>query len=45
MTFTQTKEMKNCFVACSKDKVNKGLCDCINRVQTEEELTRNINNI
>lgn len=33
MTFIPHQTEKYCFVACSKEKVNSGLCDCINRIK------------
>jgi|LakMenEpi03Aug12_release.lakeMendotaPanAssembly.Ray.scaffolds.fasta_scaffold282318_5 hypothetical protein len=50
----QPKEIKNCFTACTQEIIEKGRCDCLNRIlektlkqslKTEEELTRNINSI
>ncbi len=35
MTFIPRQQEKHCFVACSEDKVNAGLCDCINRIRNE----------
>jgi hypothetical protein len=35
MTLIPRKQEKHCFVACSEDKVNAGLCDCINRMRNE----------
>lgn len=35
MTFIPRQQEKHCFVACSEDKVNSGLCDCINRMGNE----------
>ena len=35
MTFIPRHQEKHCFVACSEDKVNSGLCDCINRMRNE----------
>jgi hypothetical protein len=35
MTFVAQLEEKHCFVACGKDKVNTGLCDCINRMKLQ----------
>ena len=35
MTFIPQQQEKNCFVACSEDKVNAGLCDCINRMRNQ----------
>jgi hypothetical protein len=30
MTFIPKQTQKNCFAACSEDKVKNGLCDCVN---------------
>ena len=30
MTFIPKQTEKNCFIACSEEKVKNGLCDCIN---------------
>jgi hypothetical protein len=35
MTFIPQQQHKQCFIACSKDKVDAGLCDCINRMRNE----------
>jgi len=35
MTFIPQQQEKQCFIACSEDKVNAGLCDCINRMRKE----------
>lgn len=35
MTFVPRQEKKNCFIACNEDKVNSGLCDCINIMRNE----------
>jgi len=35
MTFIPKQQNKHCFIACSKDKVNAGLCDCVNRMRNE----------
>lgn len=35
MTFIPRQQEKHCFIACSEDKVNAGLCDCINRMRNE----------
>jgi hypothetical protein len=35
MTFIPRQQEKQCFIACSEDKVNAGLCDCINRIRNE----------
>jgi hypothetical protein len=35
MTFIPHQQEKHCFIACSEDKVNAGLCDCINRMRNE----------
>lgn len=35
MTFIPQQQEKHCFMACSEDKVNAGLCDCINRMRNE----------
>jgi hypothetical protein len=33
MTFIPQQQDKACFVACSEDKVNSGICDCVNRME------------
>jgi hypothetical protein len=38
MTFVAQLEEKHCLVSCSEDKVNAGLCDCINRMRNEALL-------
>jgi RecJ-like exonuclease len=35
MTFIPRQQEKHCFIACSEDKVNAGLCDCINRMRNQ----------
>jgi len=35
MTFIPQQQEKHCFIACSEDKVNAGLCDCINRMRNQ----------
>lgn len=35
MTFIPQQQEKHCLVACSEDKVNAGLCDCLNRMKNE----------
>lgn len=35
MTLIARQEEKNCFIACNKDKVKQGLCDCVNRIQNQ----------
>ncbi len=35
MTFIPRQQEKDCLIACSEDKVNAGLCDCINRMRNE----------
>jgi hypothetical protein len=35
MTFIPKQQKKHCFIACSEDKVNAGLCDCINRMKNQ----------
>lgn len=35
MTFIPKQQEKNCFIACSEDKLNAGLCDCINRMKNQ----------
>lgn len=35
MTFIPHQQEKYCFIACSEDKVNAGLCDCVNRMRNE----------
>lgn len=32
------QQEKHCFVACSEDKVNAGLCDCINRMRNAKPV-------
>lgn len=39
MTFIPRHQEKHCFAACSEDKVNSGLCDCINRLRNENNMT------
>lgn len=33
MTFIPKQTEKNCFIACSEEKVKNGLCDCVNRMR------------
>jgi hypothetical protein len=35
MTFIPRQQEKHCFIACSEDKVNAGLCDCINKMRNQ----------
>jgi len=35
MTFIPQQREKRCFIACSEDKVNAKLCDCINRMRNK----------
>lgn len=35
MTLIPRQEEKNCFIACSEDKVKQGHCDCVNRMQNQ----------
>jgi hypothetical protein len=35
MTFVPPQEDKLCFVACDQQKIDSGLCSCINRTMTE----------
>lgn len=28
-------KVKNCYVACSRDKIDQGLCECLNKVMNE----------
>ncbi len=42
MTFITKQQDKNCLIACSEDKVNAGLCDCINRMEIESQQIRKL---
>lgn len=37
MTLIPRKEDKRCFVACDKNTIDNGLCDCVNRIEDSEE--------
>lgn len=36
MSFTSNQRNKNCLIACRKEKVEQGLCDCVNRMRLIE---------
>lgn len=42
MTLTPKQQQKNCFIACSEEKINPGLCDCINRMKNRRLYQDNI---
>lgn len=44
MTLIPRLEKKNCFIACDEDRVKRGLCDCVNRIQNQALNIHDVSN-
>jgi hypothetical protein len=43
MTLLPKQQQKNCFIACNSEKINAGLCDCVNIMRNKFLNNKNSN--